>query len=364
MQNLFGFIIHPMEIGLVWLSTTVGSAGIGIILFTIFVRLILSPLQIAQLRNAKAMQRLQPMMQELRQKHGKDKQKMTEATMALYREHNVNPAMGCLPTLLQFPILIGLFYALLHLGQSPPGYPHLLANLRDTCNGQHVSGLTQWFQQCYAISGISNTRHVFDLFHANFLWLNKGLAETDPLYILPVLAGITQWVQSRMMLTRSVDPQQQMMNNLMNFMPFMIVFFALRYPSGLSLYWVTSTLIGIAIQYNITGLGLLPETLGGIFGAFGRPANGFAGRPRTTRAAPTKSAGPKTNRRPQPEAGDAGNGRSARTTEAQAVTDNGSDKGTSGENSAAQPSREITAVARPRKKANRARGGRGGGRRG
>jgi len=178
-QNIFGFIIHPMELGLVWLATNVGSAGIGIILFTIFVRLVLSPLQIAQLRNAKAMQRLQPLMAELKQKHGKDKQKMTEATMALYKEHNVNPAMGCLPTVLQFPILIGLFYALLHLGQSPKWYQQAHAALTDTCNGHPVHGWTQWLHGCYAISGVSNTAHVFDLFHANFLWLSNGLGAHD-----------------------------------------------------------------------------------------------------------------------------------------------------------------------------------------
>ena len=149
MQNIFGFIIHPMELGLVWLATNVGSAGIGIILFTIFVRLVLSPLQIAQLRNAKAMQRLQPLMAELKQKHGKDKQKMTEATMALYKEHNVNPAMGCLPTVLQFPILIGLFYALLHLGQSPKWYQLTNVAQVDSCNGHPVHGFTQWLHGCY-----------------------------------------------------------------------------------------------------------------------------------------------------------------------------------------------------------------------
>ena len=86
---------------------------------------------------------------------------------------------------------------------------------------------------------------------------------------LPILAGLTQWVQSRMMLTKSSDPQQQMMNTMMNFMPLIVVFFATRYASGLSLYWVTSTLIGIAIQYRITGLGLLPFGPGRTFGSLG-----------------------------------------------------------------------------------------------
>ena len=86
-----------MESALVQLALFVGSAGIAIILFTIIIRLILSPLQIVQLRSARAMQRLQPHIAELRKKHGKDKQKLTEETMKLYKEHKVNPAMGCLP---------------------------------------------------------------------------------------------------------------------------------------------------------------------------------------------------------------------------------------------------------------------------
>ena len=338
MQNLFGFIIHPMEIGLVWLAVAVGNAGIGIILFTIFVRLVLAPLQITQLRNAKAMQRVQPLIAELRQKHGKDRQKLSEETMALYREHNVNPAMGCLPTLLQFPILIGLFYALLHLGSSPSGYPKHIIWSKVTCNGHPVEGWMQWFQQCYAISGTSHPQHIWDLFHANFLWLSHGLGQPDPLYILPILAGVTQWVQSRMMLTRSADPQQQMMNNMMNFMPLMIVFFALNYASGLSLYWVTSTLIGIAIQYRITGWGLLPRPQGGF---------GFRLPIRSSTPPPPVSRG---TRRVKP------------ATAPPTVELNGSD-GTGAEPQ--QPA--ATAVPRApaqRKKANRARGGRGGGRRG
>src|SRR5207237_926990 len=138
-------------------------------------------------------------------------------------------------------------------------------------------GWQGWFNLCYAIKGAATSpSHTFDLFHANFLWLSHGLGKPDPLYILPILAGVTQWIQSRMMLTKAVDQQQQMMNTMMNFMPLMIVFFATQYASGLSLYWVTSTLIGILIQYRITGLGLLPETLGGLIAPFvgrsrGRP---------------------------------------------------------------------------------------------
>jgi YidC/Oxa1 family membrane protein insertase len=336
-QSLFGFVTYPMELGLAWLASNVGSAGIAIILFTILVRLVLSPLQITQLRNAKAMQKVQPLIAELRQKHGKDRQKLTEETMALYKVHKVNPAMGCLPTLLQFPILIGLFYGLLHLGQSPSGWPTHIIWKNSTCDGHHVSTMMQWFQSCYAVKRAAGSpAHIFELFHANFLWLSHGLGEPDPLYILPVLAGVTQWVQSRMMLTKSTDPQQQMMNTMMNFMPLMIVFFATRYPSGLSLYWVTSTLIGIAIQYKITGLGLLPETLGNL-GRLGSLQRAAVSSPRPARE---RSSAVRPVRPVEAAADDA--------------------VPTDGQNGAGGESDGAGTVVRPRKKANRARGGRSG----
>lgn len=343
MQNIFSFIIHPMEIGLAWLGVTVGSAGIGIILFTIGIRLILAPLQIVQLRNAKAMQRLQPLMAELKQKHGKDREALSKATMALYKEHSVNPAMGCLPMLLQFPVLIGLFYGLMALGQTPAGYPLHIAWNHITCSGHPVSGFTAWMHGCYAISGIGQTQHVFNLFHANFLWLSKGLGEPDPLYILPLLAGATQWVQSRMMLTKSTDPQQQTMNFMMNFMPLMIIFFATRYASGLSLYWVTSTLIGIAIQYRITGLGLLKETWP--FTSLGAAQPTKASRSGSSRAQPGRSI---------PASSPAG-GLALPPTDG-AGSDGVTPNGGSGNS--------TNGATRPRKKANRAKGGRNGGRRG
>ncbi|HEX8917889.1 MAG TPA: YidC/Oxa1 family membrane protein insertase [Chloroflexota bacterium] len=344
MQDIFSFIIHPMELGLTWLAVGVGNAGIGIILFTLFIRLVLSPLQITQLRSSRSMQRLQPMIADLRKKHGKDRVALQQATMELYKEHNVNPAMGCLPTIVQFPILIGLFYALMHLGSTLPARN----KFPDKCGSWVVHNSTQWYAHCYAVSGVSKTVHVYDLFHAQFLWLSNGLGQPDPLFILPILAGVTQWIQSRMMLTNSTDPQQQMMNNMMNFVPFMIVFFALRYASGLSLYWVTSTLIAIVIQYQITGLGLLP-----------RPAAllsrlGSSGRTPTRRPTPTKSDRPASKR----ASGQAGAASPTTMPEApaDAIMDGQNGKGTVN---------GVPPGGRPaRRKTNRPKGGGRGGRRG
>src|SRR5579884_1862315 len=120
MSGWFRFISDPMAHALVFLATTlnsvplldyIGGAGVAIIIFTLGIKLLLVPLTLQQLRSAKSMQVLQPKIKELQTKHKGDKQKLTEETMALYKEHKVNPAAGCLPLLLQMPILYGLYGA-------------------------------------------------------------------------------------------------------------------------------------------------------------------------------------------------------------------------------------------------------------
>jgi hypothetical protein len=234
----------------------------------------------------------------------------------------------------------------MHLGSTPFNIVKGKSVFSSSCttNGHPVHTFSVWLQQCYAVKSASGTPvRFYDLFHAQFLWLSHGLGQPDPLYILPVLAGVTQWVQMRMMATRSSDPQQQMMNQLMNFMPLMIVFFALRYASGLSLYWVTSTIIGILIQYRITGTGLLPRpaaVMALISG--GIPAS----RPARTKVAPVRRPEPRPAALPSNP-----NGSEAR------------DAAATGNGSTTRPQNKATA-GRPRARANRAKGGRGGGRRG
>ncbi|GAC1472085.1 MAG: hypothetical protein PVSMB7_24420 [Chloroflexota bacterium] len=286
---------------------------------------------------------------------------LTAATMSLYKEHNANPAMGCLPTLLQFPILIGLFYALLHLGQSPNLVHGAFSAAQSACGGNHPQKFSEWISKCYAVphsAGILSADRVYLLYHHTFLWLSNGLGKPDPLKILPLLAGATQWIQSRMMLTHSNDQQQQMMNTMMNFMPLIIVVFAMQYASGLSLYWVTSTVIGIAIQARITGWGLLPRpsTLFGRWrGSVMTPSRAFtpntANKPRAPKPAPVQETAPEV--------------------QAQVINDsNGADTTQNGHSlepasTGGQPPSGPAGARPARKRSNRARGGgRKGGRRG
>jgi YidC/Oxa1 family membrane protein insertase len=224
------FVIDPMTWGLNELNHITGSYALAIILFTVFIKMCLYPLTIKQLKSQRAQQALQPQLQELKAKFGDDKVKLQAETMRLYKENNANPIAGCLPTLVQFPVLIGLYNSL------------------------------------YAVIREPNV-------HASFLWV-KNLALPDfwsvvppgstahiynGLFILPVLAGALQWVQQRMMMNPAAnqDPQQKMMNQMMQFMPLMVIFFGFRFPAGLAIYWVTNTLVAIVQAYFIVGFGSL-----------------------------------------------------------------------------------------------------------
>lgn len=273
MPFLFGFLSHPLAIGLGLLALGTGNAAVAIVLFTLLIRLVLSPLQITQLRNARVMRLLQPELLALQKKHGKDRQKLLAATRDLYRRHRVNPLVGFAALAVQIPMLIGLNYALAHLGLAPVGYPAAVHFARSACHGIAVHNWSQWLDACYAVSGAAGGNpHIWRLFHAHVLWLSRGLSGPDPLWILPTLAGALQWVQSRMTLAPATDPQQQMMNRAMNFMPLIVILFAARVSSGLSLYWITSSLIAIALQARISGWGLLPETVRAVQSRVGFPS--------------------------------------------------------------------------------------------
>jgi len=192
---LWQAFVNAIEAGLEFSRSLTGSAGLSIILFTIFVRLILLPLTFAQMRSMQRMQALQPEVERIQKKYKDNPQKANEAIMKLWRENNVNPAAGCLPLLVQLPILYGLFAA-----------------LRDFSSGA-------------------------------FLWI-PDLRLPDPYFALPILAGVTTYLQMKTMGSAS-QPQQRSMLILM---PVMLTVFAWSFPAGLAVYWVTSNIFSIVQQ--------------------------------------------------------------------------------------------------------------------
>lgn len=171
------------------------SYGVAIILLTVVIKTLLYPLTAKQVKSMKAMQELGPQLKELQEKHKGDKVKGQEEVARLYKQAGVNPMAGCLPLLIQMPFLSGIFY------------------------------------------GIRNYSYVSQ---PSFLWI-KTLSGTDPLYILPVLAAITTYISSQQTATDS----SQQNKALLLFMPFMIGYMAIKFPSGLGLYWVVGNIVQI-----------------------------------------------------------------------------------------------------------------------
>lgn len=215
--------VDLIEAGLSTFADWTGSAGLAIILFTILIKTLLLPLTVKAVRSTASMQELQPKIKELQKRYGKDRQRLSAETMKLYSEHGVSPAAGCLPMLLQIPIFFGLYFAIRSLSDSGTGV---------------------WGE--------------------GFLWL-PNLAEADPYKVLPILAGIFQFIQTKMSRPagqgKSADPQQQMMYTMMTFMPLMVVIFGWTFASGPVLYWVTQAVYSVIQQYFITGWGSLLDWL-------------------------------------------------------------------------------------------------------
>jgi YidC/Oxa1 family membrane protein insertase len=207
--------------------------GLAIIALTIIVRAVTVPLTLKQLRATRAMQELQPKMAELQKKFGRDRSRLAQEQMKLYRESGVSPAGCMLPMLVQLPIWIALFQSIIRvLAVVPEDFLNLSRHL-----------YTAWDQ-------------VFRLvpLDSSFLWLD--LAVPDRYLVLPILVGGTMWVQQKMVTPRTGDPRQQAQSQMMLWvMPLMFAFLTLQFPSGLALYWIVSNLISIGIQYYITGWG-------------------------------------------------------------------------------------------------------------
>ncbi|MCO5221029.1 MAG: YidC/Oxa1 family membrane protein insertase [Thermomicrobiales bacterium] len=215
-----------LEKALDFLAVHLHSAGLAVVVFTIIIKTLLLPLTIKATRSSKAMQELQPKIKELQKKYGKDKQKLYQETTKLYGQYQANPMAGCLPMLIQMPIFLGLYRAILHLSNNNVDFS------------------------------------ISDYWAGGFLWL-PSLADPDPYHILPIMAGVFQFVQTKMMrpagMGKPSDPQQAMMNTMMNFLPITVVLFGWGFASGPVIYWVTQSVYSVVQQWLITGWGSMKD---------------------------------------------------------------------------------------------------------
>ncbi len=228
---------------LLYIYQLVGNFGVAIILFTILIRLLTHPLTVRQLKGTQKMQDLQKDKRwiEIQTKYKNDREKLSQEQMKLYQELGINPLSSCLPTLIQFPIIIGLYQAVI---QALASTPVELLKLTG-----HVY---PWLLRVESLIPLNS----------RFLWMDLGSPERLNLPFLsfgiPVLAIVvtaSTYIQSKLMTPPSTTPGDQtaMMSNMMNlYMPFLMGYLALTLASGLSLYFLVSNIIGIA-QYAILG---------------------------------------------------------------------------------------------------------------
>lgn len=227
------------------------ALGFAIILLTVLIRVVLYPFVSAQIKSTAKMQKVAPHIASIKEKHKKDARKQQEETMKLYKEHGINPAGGCLPSLVQVPIIWGLYRVL-----ETVVVANSLASIQKINNG------------LYSFLSFAHIDHVWDV---NFFGLPLSASPSKlftvmPLILLvPVITAVFQFILSKMMLPESTpgkaanknaaDFQTTFQSQSLFIFPIMIGFFSFSFPVGLSLYWNTFTIFGILQQYLLVGAG-------------------------------------------------------------------------------------------------------------
>lgn len=249
--NLLVVILHGLQF-----IHIPGALGFSIIILTILIRALTWPFMSAQLKSSKKMMELKPKLDILKEKHGKDKQALAVAQSALYKEHGINPAAGCLPTLIQFPVLIALYQAILTVFNTSGGLPKvnelLYSPALNITNAPDLS-----------FFGLNLAARPSDFGHAGIYLL-----------LVPVITAALQFVQATMMTPMkpvkeyagdtkkekkekegAEDTMTAVQGQMRIMMPLMIGYFAFTFPIALAVYWNTMTIIGIVQQYMISGWG-------------------------------------------------------------------------------------------------------------
>jgi len=231
---------------IVFLYSFTHNYGTAIILMTVIIRVILYPLMQKQMVSMREMQKIQPLMKAVQDKYKNDKERLNKELMALYKEHKVNPMSGCLPLIIQMPILILLFQVLRKFKYYIP-------------NTEIIDGGFLWIPKQVEIivdgipkfiAGLAAPEQLIHL-------PGSGIFGIQSLGILPFLIGGSMYIQQKMTSTGATatgkdgGSAQQTQKMMTIMMPLMIGFMSFSLPSGLTLYWFTSTLLGIGQQYLI-----------------------------------------------------------------------------------------------------------------
>ena len=223
MYTILGVIAKPLGWLLGLLYDLISNYGITIILFTVIVKVCLYPLYIRQTKSMAKMSSVQPKLQAIQRKYANDRETMNIKMAELYKEEKFNPMGGCLPMLIQMPIIMGLFALL----RNPIMY-------------------------------MGDDSSMIFAFHEPFIWIND-LSQPDP-WILPIIAGVATFISFTMNQalndTGAANPQMNQMNGMMKMMkyvfPIMILWMARSFSSGLALYWAVSQIIQIFFNIHLS----------------------------------------------------------------------------------------------------------------
>ena len=306
MGNIFTWlIVQPMGFIIELIYNFIPNYGVALIIFTIIIKLLILPLNLKSQKSMVKQQKLMPQLQELQKKYANDKEKLNKEMMALYQANGANPASGCLPMLLQFPIIIGLLQviqkplsymlrinfnapeninAVINLQQIVANNPDLsatapagfltssMADLADRFQiamsnfaaNPAVQGFSDWIIN-FNFLGLDLSRYpseVWGPLNALFVGqVSPQLWATLPLLLIPALSGLTSWMLSKMTpqntpqpsptsgATAEANPAASMSKSMMLMMPIMSILFTFTLPAGVGLYWIVSNLAQMVQQY-------------------------------------------------------------------------------------------------------------------
>lgn len=303
MGNIFTWlIVQPMGFIIEFIYNFIPNYGVALILFTILIKLLILPLNLKSQRSMVKQQKLMPQIQELQRKYANDKEKLNKEMMELYQANGANPATGCLPLLLQFPIIIGLFQVIqkplsymlrvnfnapeninkvIELQQIVANNPDLSAMAPGGFLESTMEGLANNFQIAMSNFAANPAVQGFSDWVINFNFLGLDLSRypsevwgslnslltgqvspqlwtTLPLLLIPVLSGLTSWLLSKMSTSNSpqtsaaadgTNTAASMNKSMMLMMPIMSILFTFSLPAGVGLYWIVSNVTQMIQQY-------------------------------------------------------------------------------------------------------------------
>ncbi len=230
-------IVQPMTNLLLFIYDALGNGphmfGLAIILFTVLIKAVTWPLNTAQVKGAQAMQELQndKEWREIQKKYAKDREKLAQEQLRIYKERGINPFASCLPMLIQFPIIIGLYQSIMRALAATP---------------------LDMLKLARTVYPFQNVENIIPL-NSKFLWMDLG--QPEPYYILAIAVAVTTWIQSKLTMPTSSNPDDrsaQMSRMMSIYMPLLLGWFALTFPSGISIYFIVSNVLGV-VQYAATG---------------------------------------------------------------------------------------------------------------